>query len=421
MAECIMVRIEYILKKNQDFWKLDFIVILFTSIIIFIGFWKISNIAIILILITLSSLFSKYYFEKNNIKITRLDIFIPVYVAVELLSYYSSYFRINSIYFIIKILCFLLFYFFIKHNITTSKLKNSIFIVLTVLGIILSFLTLIHFSFHQFTLDKYGFKQHLHFKYLFTPLGNLINEWATVFLFFLPLPIILFFVHQNFRYRWLFLLNIILFLTVLIISFCRGIYLALCTFIIMVIILLIKNQMINWRKLVIVSSLLGLLVILFLFPVRESLVTTSLGFKTLSQVRSIEGRITIWKNSIKIFRQNPILGVGSFNFPIYYTAYKNNDTVSPFIGRAFNTYLQIIVEKGLLGFITFFIIIYISLHHTKNKLKNQNITKDEKYISILLVSMIISVLVRDFTYSSLIYHDGVGLLFWLYLALINQE
>ncbi len=70
---------------------------------------------------------------------------------------------------------------------------------------------------------------------------------------------------------------------------------------------------------------------------------------------SNNGRIFIWKETLKSIKNHPLLGVGIGNFP---TILKQNPTAIKAGSSAHNIYLHIMAESGIGGFILFMLILY---------------------------------------------------------------
>lgn len=70
---------------------------------------------------------------------------------------------------------------------------------------------------------------------------------------------------------------------------------------------------------------------------------------------SNQGRIHIWKETLKSIAKNPLLGVGIGNFP---TVLKQNPTATKAGSSAHNLYLNTFAELGIFGFIVFMMLIY---------------------------------------------------------------
>lgn len=81
-------------------------------------------------------------------------------------------------------------------------------------------------------------------------------------------------------------------------------------------------------------------------------------------------RIDLWQKSFAVFKENPLFGVGLGSFPIYIEPDK--DARAPV--NAHNTYLEIMAELGLVGFIAFLLtLIYGNLKLMIYDLKIKNI------------------------------------------------
>jgi len=142
--------------------------------------------------------------------------------------------------------------------------------------------------------------------------------------------------------------------------------------------------------------------------------TTVSLFETTSQKRSVEGRISIWSNALDIVKAYPALGVGANNFTLFYNKHKDRSEDSFFTGKVSNSFLQLLVEKGIIGF-TFYgalLIVYFFILH---KRICQSADSTGKAIYSVFGSAMIALLVRELTFSSVFQHDGVFMLFSFFL------
>lgn len=74
------------------------------------------------------------------------------------------------------------------------------------------------------------------------------------------------------------------------------------------------------------------------------------------------GRFELWEQAINYFMSHPLLGIGAFNFSDYY-AFEHNEKL-----YVHNTYLEILVEAGIIGFLFYFsflLLFIIKLFKTK--------------------------------------------------------
>ncbi|WP_203300627.1 O-antigen ligase family protein [Marinobacter sediminum] len=80
-------------------------------------------------------------------------------------------------------------------------------------------------------------------------------------------------------------------------------------------------------------------------------------FETIGHDGTSKQRILYFENGVKMINDNPVLGVGYFNFAPYYEKYFRDDVI---LGRAelpHNIFIQVGTDTGLLGLFTFILII----------------------------------------------------------------
>lgn len=101
------------------------------------------------------------------------------------------------------------------------------------------------------------------------------------------------------------------------------------------------------------------------------------------KIDSSNSRIFVWNNTINLIKENPISGVGYNNFIYYYNksqadylkkkSYTTNDfLLAGDIKMAYNDYLQMIAELGLIGLLIFFIFFMVLFKSLKEIYFNKN-------------------------------------------------
>ena len=122
------------------------------------------------------------------------------------------------------------------------------------------------------------------------------------------------------------------------------------------------------------------------------------GLTFFCKKESTNGRFFIWKTSFYMVKEMPVLfGVGYNNFPVLYPKYqslmyKNGKMSKEEIylvdntSVAFNEYLQIMIELGLIGLLLFMLIIGVCIYHAGKYL--------ELYIAVC-IAMIVSYLLHS--------------------------
>ena len=72
-----------------------------------------------------------------------------------------------------------------------------------------------------------------------------------------------------------------------------------------------------------------------------------------------EFRVDIWRTTLRIARDYPLTGVGLHNTIELYDHYKDADAIESRVPHAHNNYIQLIVERGVVGFAAFAYFIYV--------------------------------------------------------------
>ena len=112
-----------------------------------------------------------------------------------------------------------------------------------------------------------------------------------------------------------------------------------------------------------------------------------------SEETSNQGRIQIWKESIKSIIKNPFLGVGIGNFP---TVLKQDISMAKAGSSAHNLFLQILAEMRIFAFAIFLIIIYEIYKKAQTLSNDQNIlVKFFGLLSILYIGWILTYTMTD--------------------------
>ncbi|MCM8830150.1 MAG: O-antigen ligase family protein, partial [Candidatus Omnitrophica bacterium] len=148
--------------------------------------------------------------------------------------------------------------------------------------------------------------------------------------------------------KWFIYMVCIFSIVHLIFTFTRASYLAFFVSVIIFLILAgVKSPL---------RSKVVLIVIILLF--------TRAGFSAVKRFErgTIASRILIWKVTLKMIKENPLMGVGAGNFIINYPYYGIGEEalrgVSLVVDRVHNDYLEVAAEAGIPGLILFLYLLY---------------------------------------------------------------
>jgi O-antigen ligase len=80
-------------------------------------------------------------------------------------------------------------------------------------------------------------------------------------------------------------------------------------------------------------------------------------------------RLSIDRDTLKMFRQKPLIGWGLGTFPVVYPQFRSFYT-NFFINEAHNDYLQLLAETGVLGFCTMIWFLVVLYRRVRRKMAN---------------------------------------------------
>jgi O-antigen ligase len=352
-----------------------------------------------------------------------VDCSLFVVVASETVGYLNSTYRPNSLHDYQEILFLTLFYCLVRLHLGREYQRTGLFLLLSLFGLCLAAAVILSFYRQWAGLASLGFADPTSFRaYLnfLQPPGIPPGEWITIFLMLLPFPILLFLRFADTARAWALLCPAVALLLAIASTFSRGLYLATAAFFVSAALLFWLYGLAQLRRLVGFSAcaLLLLAVVICVTPLRGPVLTTASMFKTSSQVRSFEGRTDLWKASWGIVNDHPMFGVGGANFPMQYAAYKGEESV--YVGRTFNIFLQLLVEKGLVGLLAYCLLFFSFFKVSHDNARLRPGVGFEKAASVLFMASFIALLARDMSYSSTFVNKGVSVLLWLIFAVAAQ-
>ncbi len=369
------------------------------------------------------ALFKSIRQNKNIIfHIRRIDFLMLLIFFTEIIIYLNSSYQANTIFFIYKIIAILLIYVVYHLVIDSQNIQNIFFTAVSIYGIILGIGTLFFFLTFQFNVKYEGFQDITNFRSLYHPFGSLSNDWTAILLLFLPfigISLFAFFKHEYLKF--VFGAGFFIVCFGIILSFSRGAYLAVLTFLLFLFILLLYFKIVKVKRLLVYAMFTVIIFASMVFTVSQPVQTTVQISKTTSQVRSIEGRISTWNSSLSIIKQHWWFGVGSGNFPLKYVKAKNVAEDTYFTGRVSNSFLQLFIEKGIIGLLVYFIVALVIVWTFGKLLMNSNSTNVEKFKAVIVLSVIFALAVKESTFSSLFEKDGVLLLVFMLIAISRMH
>lgn len=329
--------------------------------------------------------------RKNNLKSSKppLNLYFIIYFLYILFSVFSVYNSSNfadgiSSFFLIFNFGFSVFLFYEIFLQNEIKIQHFVFLI-NIFGLIVIFLGFIDF-FKVLTSKGINHQSIYEIDATFSHKNILSEILFSVF----PFSIYLVF-YKNTFFRILGTANFIGILFLIIILITRAVWLSLilgflATFVLFFILSSkdIISSIFRLRKtyLILFSFLLIITTSLFIYSKLESFETIKKSSQKIFHLYdSSQHRIELWKRTIDISNENPLLGKGLATWKIEVLKYGNRNLQSEdnitFYQRPHNDYLWILAEQGYVGLILKLILYFIIIFYLVKLIKNR-ISKTEQ-------------------------------------------
>jgi tetratricopeptide (TPR) repeat protein len=207
----------------------------------------------------------------------------------------------------------------------------------------------------------------------------------------------------------------------LFLTFSRGAYLGACVFGggLLIGACVVGSDLKNITKSFAGSIVIALLAVCISAPSTQSDLIKMVFLKeSISQKRSADGHIVVWRASLAMASSRIMLGIGPGNFAMRYAAQGGRDVSRPPVIRPLNLPLEVLVERGVLGIVLFSTFVGAVLW---TECRCVLLSRGKATCSVVRISAFVAILVREFTYSSLLTSPWTSLLFCLLIATCTTE
>jgi O-Antigen ligase len=404
----------------------------------------------------LGALFGILLFSEPTRKIRGVDWVVLALAAFEIAALQMSLYRANSMKLAMSLWLATLAFFVMRLTIW-RPLQIAIFAgALGIGGAWLGCQGLERFADEAGRLTGAGFFNLVAFRsrLIVPPWPWIPGEWFTLVLLSLPfacaLPLYLW---RGGRY-WparITLVPPILVSAVLTLSLSRAVFWGTVLFYFAVCAFMFVSKVISLRTgvLSLLGAVGGLAVILACESVIFPGVFTTYAGRHSSQTRSTQGRVEIWKRSMGLVREHPLLGVGPSNSALMLLSSADDEETTGFASRTFSLPVQIVVEQGLVGLLLYaaFLILvareffrtirppefvfaaderYVKADRVLAKGRNsasrevKNDAQAYKAMACCFGAGLVAVLFRELTYASIMEHTLTMILLSILAALVCQ-
>jgi tetratricopeptide (TPR) repeat protein len=345
-----------------------------------------------------------YKWKKSSVApaVSLVDWVFIALLVYEIINFYVSQYPPNSFFYLERIFSFGILYFLLKLYGNQQKLIDLLVLLISIVGLVLALINVQYFI--SFYSNNKSLVNLADYKYLYKPLGINSNELATIFLCLLPFPAWFVVKFKNIFVRSFFTLIIALMLFGVLTTFSRGVYIALGLWVLSVFTLLYFFKVLKLSETVKVLFVFIVVFLIASLPVYKPVVTTLAMEKTLSQKLSTEGRKELYNTGFQVFKDHLLTGIGSNNFPLKYAVYKRQSDDVKFNGNVTNSFLLVLIEKGVIGFCLYGSLFLIILINAFRKLISADDRKSKGTLIIFLCSLL-AILTREIFYASIFIND----------------
>jgi putative inorganic carbon (HCO3(-)) transporter len=170
----------------------------------------------------------------------------------------------------------------------------------------------------------------------------------------------------------------------------------------------------SWRKRLVLFCGSGMLAVGFYLAAR---VWNPGHFGDLDTL-SAASRLFLWDVALQMFVGSPIFGVGIGNFLGLYGAYLQNISwIPPMLLGTHNIYIQMLSETGIVGFFSFFLLVYLAIREATRQLRSKSSSLVTQVLGFGVLGAILATLTHGFV-DYLLDFSGVGTVFWALLGML---
>ena len=328
------------------------------------------------------------YFIIKKEKITDSKFYLPlllIFIGATISTLFSSDIQVSAGIWKAWFIAPMLFFIVIINSIKTKKQIKNIILTLTLSGFIIALIALF-----------YWFNKDLTYDFRLQAFYNSPNYLAMFLSPVLILSFYLYFIIKNKILKILLIIDYLLLITVIYLTYSYGAWLGLIGAAIFILIFL---------KFKLRYLFLFLLIIILFFSFQASSYKFQ-GFLDFSYP-SLKSRLVIWQSSWEIIKDHSFIGIGPGMFQKYYLDEQINFELYPewAVPQPHNIFLAFWLQTGLIGLIGFFWLIIIFFRNYKPKI-----------LSSILLCVMIYILIHgliDTTY----WKNDLSVIFWLIIAL----
>ena len=361
---------------------------------------------LLFVLASIVSFILKILLEDNfRFRYTPVNAWVIAFITIYALSAITSLSFITSVQIALLIISFILMYFVIINSITTRKQLEVLFSLLVCVGVIVSLYGIYQYVFAG-TFASSSFVDKEMFQDITTRVSGTFdnpNVMGEYLLFVIPIALTYLFNLKGWFKKVISFGVIAIMVVCLALTYSRGCYLGIAACV-GIFLLLINLKFILFL-------IAGIAAVPFVLPQSIMNRLTSIGN---TEDSSTSYRVSIWKGAVDMIKDywyRPI-GQGTTAFNSIYPLYSYSGVGAE---HTHNLFLQVFIETGILGIISFIGLIFNFYQYLCSGLKE---CKDrEIYIKVIAFVSGLSGFLIQSLFDNTWYNNRIVLIFWMFIAI----
>ncbi len=308
----------------------------------------------------------------------------------------------------------IIFYFILRSTYLNSTNTNKLLLLFSLFAGTTSILAIISFLYFKSNLTIVGLTNIYDFRFLYHPVGTSANTWGAYSLSYIGVIVLSIYRYRKERTKVIWLMAILVPVVFsLIITFSRGVYISYALLLAVLIISICRKRTFTLSKKILCLASCIIIQMAMILPVWQEVSQTLAMTTTVSQQKSIEGRINAAQTAFNIFKKHPLTGVGPGNYSLAADLEIYNNDNQSFLSAS-PTIAILIAEQGIIPVILWISII-VAL--TIKLWRKQRTTWDILWIYVSLVAIAL----REISLPICFEKTGVLLVIFLFIALLQNS
>jgi len=366
--------------------------------------WTSGIVGVCLAIVLLLFVLKNSSLSNSLFKIELSTILIALFIAWSFISFFwSIYIDVSLVSLISLVSCGILFVVVVKDFSNIDKIKRLL-LSICLSGLLISLLIVSNKIFNIKSLNSLSFRL-VNSNFLCSYLGLLLPVCLSLI------------VISKLKVRLVSIVSFLFIFYTVLMTRDRGGWLQIFVGLVAFIIFLSLNGMIRKKSLFASIFILSIWLI-GIFGARDVIAKFIPKTPNIASEATVSQRISVWNSTISLIKEHPIRGTGLGTFQIAYPQKRNKD-IHNLVEYAHNSYLQLIQELGLVGFLLFVLLAYFSLKNAVKLIKSSQDYK-MKYLYIGIVSACIGLFFEEL-YGFNLYMPVVSLTFFTFLAALSNK